>query len=132
MSCWYCSGTLASTLLDHQPGVAGLNLVQDLRHRVVAGVDDADPQRRGGTDRVPGRLRGAVHVGQDLPGLDQEHHPGGGQRDMVRAALQEADVQLPLQPLDLLAQRGLHDVLPLGRPAEMQLLRQCHEVAKLP
>ena len=83
-------------------------------------------------DRVPGRLRGPVHVRQDLPRLDQEHHPGCGQRDMVRAAFEEADAQLTLQPLYLLAQRRLHDVLPLGRPAEVQLLRQRHEVAKLP
>ena len=82
--------------------------------------------------RVPGGFRGAVHVRQDLPRLDQEHHPGGGQRDMVGAAFQEADAQLALQPLDLLAQRRLHDVLPLGRPAEVQLLGQRHEVAKLP
>ena len=38
------------------------------------------------------------------------------------AALNQADPQLTLQPLHLLAQRRLHDVLPLSRPAEMQLL----------
>jgi hypothetical protein len=51
---------------------------------------------------------------------------------MVRAAFEESDAQLTLQPLHLLAQRRLHDVLSLGRPAEVQLLRQCYEVAKLP
>jgi hypothetical protein len=71
-------------------------------------------------------------VRQDLPRLDQERRPGSGQRDMVRAAFQQADAQLAFQPLDLLAQRRLHDVLPLSRPAEVQLLRQRHEVAKLP
>ena len=50
---------------------------------------------------------------------------------MVGAALEQADAQLALQPLDLLAQRRLDDVLPLGRPAEVQLLRQRHEIAKL-
>ena len=44
----------------------------------------------------------------------------------------EADAELALEPLHLLAQRRLDDVLPLGRPAEVQLLRQGHEVAKLP
>ena len=39
--------------------------------------------------------------------------------------------QLTFQPLHLLAQRRLHDVLPLSRPAEMQLLGQRHEIAKL-
>ena len=125
-------GDAGLDLVDDQAGVAGLDLVQDLRHRVVAGVDDADAQRRGGARRAPGGFRGAVHVRQDLPRLDQEHDAGGGQRDMVGAALEQADAQLAFQPLHLLAQRGLDDVLPLGRPAEVQLLRQRHEVAKLP
>jgi hypothetical protein len=71
-------------------------------------------------------------VRQDLPRLDEERYPGSGQRDTVGAAFEEADAQLTFQPLYLLAQRRLHDVLPLGRPAEVQLLRQRHEVAKLP
>ena len=50
----------------------------------------------------------------------------------MRAAFQQADPQLTFQPLHLLAQRRLHDVLPLRRPAEVQLLGQRHEVAKLP
>jgi hypothetical protein len=71
-------------------------------------------------------------VREDLPRLDQEHDPGGGQRDMVGAALEEADAELAFQPLDLLAQRRLDDVLPVGGPAEVQLLRQGHEIPKLP
>ena len=71
---------------------------------------------------LAGQPRGAVHVRQDLPRLDQEHRPGSSQRDVMGAALDEADAQLTLQPLHLLAQRRLHDVLPLSRPAEMQLL----------
>jgi hypothetical protein len=71
-------------------------------------------------------------VRQDLPRFDQEHHPGGGQRHMVGAAFKQADGQLSFQPLHLLAQRRLDDVLALGRPAEVQLLRQRHEVAQLP
>jgi hypothetical protein len=41
---------------------------------------------------------------------------------MVRAAFQQANPELTFQPLHLLAQRRLHDVLPLRSPAEMQLL----------
>jgi hypothetical protein len=119
-------------LVDHQAGIAGLHLVQDLRHRVVAGVDDADAQRRDGACRIPCGFRGADRVRKNLPRLDQEHHPGGGQRDMVGAALQEADAQLALQSLHLLAQGRLDDVLALGRPAEVQFLGQRHEVAQLP
>ena len=51
---------------------------------------------------------------------------------MMGTALQEADAEFSFQPLHLLAQRRLYDVLPLGRPAEVQLLRQRYEVAKLP
>jgi hypothetical protein len=41
---------------------------------------------------------------------------------MVDAAFQQADAQPTFQPLHLPARRRLHDVLPLGRPAEVQLL----------
>ena len=108
--------------MDHQAGVARLNLVQDLRHRIIAGVNDPDPQRRSRAHRAPCHRRGAVHVRQDLPRLDQEHRTGGGQRDMMRTAFQQADPQLTFQPLHLLAQRRLDDVLPLRSPAEMQFL----------
>ena len=125
-------GDAGLDLVDDQAGVAGLDLVQDLGHGVVAGVDDGDAERGGGARGAAGGVGGALHVGEDLPGLDQEHGAGGGQRDVVGAALEEADAELALEPLDLLAQRGLDDVLPLGRPAEVQLLRQRHEIAKLP
>jgi hypothetical protein len=35
---------------------------------------------------------------------------------------QQADARRSFQPLHLPAQRRLHDVLPLGHPAEVQLL----------
>jgi hypothetical protein len=66
-------------LVDHQAGVAGLDLVQDLRHRVIAGVDDADPQRGRRAGRAAGRGGGPVRMRQDLPGFDQERRPGSGQ-----------------------------------------------------
>ncbi len=50
---------------------------------------------------------------------------------MVGAAFEEADAELAFQPLHPLAQRRLDDVFPVGRPAEVQLLRQRYEVAKL-
>ncbi len=73
------SGHTGLDLVDHQAGIAGLDLVQDLRHRVIAGIDDPDPQRRSRAHRAPGHSRGAVHVRQDLPRLDQEHRPSSGQ-----------------------------------------------------
>ena len=47
------------------------------------------------------------------------------------AAFEQADSQLTLEPLHLLAQRRLHDVLSLRGPAEVQFLGQGHEVAEL-
>jgi hypothetical protein len=37
-------------------------------------------------------------------------------------AFQQADAQLTLEPLHLLAQRRLHDMFPAGGAAEVQLL----------
>ena len=50
---------------------------------------------------------------------------------MMGTAIQQPDPQLTFQPLHLLAQRRLHDMLPLRRPAEMRLLSQRHEIAEL-
>ena len=47
------------------------------------------------------------------------------------AAFEQADAQLTLEPLHLLAQRRLHDVLPLRSPAEVQFFGQGHEITKL-
>ena len=58
-------------------------------------------------------------VREDLPRLDQEHDAGGGQCDMVGAALHEANAELAFQPLHLLAQRRLDDALPFDRPPEV-------------
>ena len=124
-------GDAGLDLVDDQAGVAGLDLVQDLRHRVVAGVDDGDPQRGGRVGRAAGDSGGPVRVGEDLPRLGQERRPGGGQRDVVGAAFQQADAQFTLEPLHLLAQRRLHDVLLGSRATEVQFLAQGHEVAKL-
>lgn len=91
-------------------------------HRVIACVDDAHPQRRRGAFGGPGDLGGALHVSEDLPGLDQERRSRRGQSDIVCGALQQTHAQLPLQPLDLLSQRRPHDVLAGRRPAEVELL----------
>src|SRR5215216_6362555 len=68
---------------------------------------------------------------QDLPGLDQEGAPGWDELHMVGRAVQQQDVQLTFQPLQLLAQGRLDDVLAGGRPAEVQLLDRGDEVAQL-
>jgi hypothetical protein len=50
---------------------------------------------------------------------------------MVGAALKQPHPKFAFQPLDLLAQRRLHDVLSVGGPPKVQFFGEGHEVAKL-
>ena len=117
--------------MDHQAGVAGLDLVQDLRHRVVAGVDDADAQRRGGAAVLLAACAARSACARICRASTRNTTPAAVSATwwVLRPA---GGRPARVQPLHLLAQRRLDDVLPLGRPAEVQLLRQRHEVAKLP
>ena len=117
--------------MNVQVGVPPLGLAKDLRHRVVAGVDDPDPQAGRRPGGVPRHRRRPVHLSEDLARLDQERGTSLGQPHVVGGALQQAHPKLPFQPLQLLAQRRLNDVFPGGRVAEVQLLGQSHEVAQL-
>jgi hypothetical protein len=111
--------------MDPQIGVLLLGLVQDQRHRVVTGIHDPHPQAR------PFH-RGPFDVRQDLPGVDQESSAGRGQPHLVGRALHQGHTELPLQTLQPLAQRGLHDVLAGGGPTEMQLLGKSDEIVQPP
>jgi hypothetical protein len=73
----------------------------------------------------------ASHLGERLAHLVQEQATGAGQPHVVRGAVEQPNPKLALEPADLLAERRLRDVLALGRPPEVQLLSQCHEVAQL-
>ena len=83
-------------LVDLQLGVLLLDLVQDQRHRVVAGIHDPHPQAR----RRPGRtLRGRrrpFDVGEDLPRVDQEDGAGRGQPHVMGRALQQRSPRAPV------------------------------------
>ena len=118
-------------LVNLQVREAGLDPAQDQRHRVIARVDRAHPQRR----RRPGRpLRGRggpVDVRENLPRIQQERAPGRGQPHVMGSALQQRNPEFAFQPLQLLAQRGLDDMLPGRRPPEVQLLGQGDEVTEL-
>ena len=118
-------------LVDLQVGVLLLDLVQDQRHRVVAGVDDPHPQtgrRTGGPLRA---RRRPFDMGENLPRVDQESGTGRAQLHVVGRTLQQDHPQLPFQTLQPLAQRGLDDVLAGRGPPEMQLLGEGDEVAQL-
>ena len=77
----------------------------------------------GGPGRGVGGLDGLARLGQERPA-------GPGQLD-APAPDEELHAQLTLQALDLEAERRLGDAQPLGRPAEVQLLGDGHEVAQL-
>ena len=53
--------------------------------------------------------------------------PLRSERDVLRTALEETPAELVLEPLQLLAYRGLGDVQALGGAAEVQLLGQHRE-----
>ena len=56
---------------------------------------------------------------------------GRRERGSPPSPVEQLDVQRRLQPLDLLAQRGLRDAETGGRPAKVQLLRDRQEVAQV-
>ena len=72
---------------------------------------------------------GAPH---DVAGVLEQHLPVRGQLHLARRAREELATDLALQGSDLRRQRGLGDVQPLGRSAEVQLLGDGQEVAQVP
>ena len=118
--------------MDLQLGIQLLDLLQDQRHRVVAGIHDPHPQTRRRNGRALRGDRRPVDVRQDLPRVDQQHRTGRAQPHVVGGPFQQDDIQFPFQPLQLLTQRGLADVFAGRGPAEMQLLGQGNEVTQLP
>jgi hypothetical protein len=117
--------------VDLQIGILLLDLVQDQRHRVVAGIHHAHPQAGRGTSGPLGRRRGSFDMGEDLTRIDQKDGAGRAQLDVVGRALHQNHTELPFQALQPLAQRGLDDVLASRGAAEMQLFGEGDEVAQL-
>jgi len=84
---------------------------------------------------VPGsanRLHGALGLLQQLLAIAEECDPGGGQFDPPASAGQERHSELRLEPPDLLAERRLGDVQPLGGAPEVEFLGDGHEVPHEP
>src|SRR4051794_35334025 len=50
---------------------------------------------------------------------------------MVGRPVEQQHAQLALQPSQLLAERGLDNVLAGGRPPEMELIGESHKISKL-
>ncbi len=89
--------------------------------------DPPAPQLRQFLHLQPCRVR----VRQDPPGQRQQRLARVGQRDVAPGAAEELRPQLPLQRLDLLGERRLGHVHPLGGPGEVPGLGHGHEVQKL-
>ena len=83
---------------------------------------------------VPGLTNqgdGVVRLVEEATGQVDEEAARFGQLHAAAGAIQELDAELLLESPDLLAERGLGDVLSLGRPSEVQLLGDGEEVAQL-
>ncbi len=92
----------------------------------------ADPQQR----RLIGaqlshRRQGCLLGVKEDPGHGQEGAARRGQGDSAGAAVEQLQAELAFQPPDLLADRRLDDVQPLGGPAEVEFLGDRHEVPNL-
>ena len=62
--------------------------------------------------------------------MRQQRLPNQGQPHALAATVEQRGAQLPFQHPDLLAQRRLGDKEPLGRPGEVQVLGNRHEVTR--
>jgi hypothetical protein len=74
--------------------------------------------------------KGPFAVCERQPGLSQKCSSGIGQFDRAPGPIDEAHPQLAFQLLDLLTERRLGNVEPLGGAAEVSFLGDGHEVAK--
>jgi hypothetical protein len=62
----------------------------------------------------------------------QQGAPGGGEGDRPWWPIEKLESKLAFEPGDLLAQRGLRDVEPFGRPGEMQFVGEREEGSQQP
>ena len=72
-----------------------------------------------------------VRLGEDLPGLFQEHPARFRQGDVAFAAFQQAHAEILFQRLDLLREGRLRQMQAQRCPSEAQLLGDGHEIAQL-
>ena len=93
----------------------------------------AKPQTLGGVaGRTYCRAPRSLGLLQDTPGFDEEHGPGGRQRDLVVRPIQEPNAQLLLEVVHLLADGRLADSQTVSGAPEVQLIGDGDEVAKMP
>jgi hypothetical protein len=78
--------------------------------------------------RLPAQF---VDLLQQYPGAGQQCRPGRGQDDRTAVAVEQQHPEITLQGLDLLGQRRTGDTQALGGAAEVQLVGDRDEVARL-
>ena len=72
-----------------------------------------------------------VETAEDAVGLGQQQRAGLGQADPPLRAIEQADAQLGLECLDLLAEARLSDVQPSRRATIVEFLSYGDEVAQV-
>jgi hypothetical protein len=82
-------------------------------------------------DEVGGEAPGLLDLVEHAARLGQQGLPRTGQPHRPAGPVEQPHAELAFEPGDLLADRGLGDVQPLGGPAEVQLLRDGGEVRQL-
>jgi hypothetical protein len=91
-----------------------------------------DPRAPAGQARVALEVRaGAVELGQDGLGADEQVGARGRRLRAPGGAVQEPHAELLLQPAHLLGERGLRDPQLLGGAGERPVPRHGHEVLQL-
>jgi hypothetical protein len=68
---------------------------------------------------------------QNPSGVHQERLAGRRQRDSLASSLEQFDAQLAFQIVDLLAERRLRNIKPVGRVSEVQFLGGSNKVFKM-
>src|SRR5262249_21574601 len=76
-------------------------------------------------------LGGALGAGERVARLGHEGRAGVGEADAPVRAIEQADTDLVLELLDLLAERRARDVEPRGRAPEVQLVGDREGVAEV-
>jgi hypothetical protein len=89
------------------------------------------PTPLSGADRA-GDRRGLLGAGQELARLLEQGTPGRGQSDDAAISLEQRHAEFGFQRADLLADARLGEMQPVGRAAEVKLLRHRHERPQLP
>ena len=118
----------------------GVELLVRIAHRLQVRVgrrlvgdrlpEACDPSDQLASYRLRGR-DGLVDVAQELARPVEERLAGERQLDLVGRAPQQLGAHQLLEGADLTAERGLRDVQPVGRAAEVELLGDRDERAQM-